>query len=411
MRIRNAQAARWRHLPAGVRDQTADDVARRRWLEGRLQELFARWGYVEVTTPTLEFVDTLVRGAGPAVADRLLKLVDGGGEVLALRPEMTVPLARFAATRLLPAGELPLRLSYVVPVFRGQERGSGQLREFTQAGVELVGTPGVAADVEVIALAAAALREAGLVEPSLSLGHAGFLRGILSTLPDDAADAARDLLYRRAFAELSRVVPSGPALDALHAVPALRGATALDQARGLATAPESVEALATLREVLIGLDAHALEVAIEVDLGLVRDFDYYSGVVFEAHDARAGQPLLGGGRYDNLLARFGAPAPATGFAIGVDRVLDASAGGTAARPTVLIRYQPGAYARAVQAAGRLRDERLAVVVEAASDTPRRARAVCTITIPRDGLSIDMAPAADGPAGAIAALVRGALEGR
>ena len=89
MRIRNTQAARWRHVPAGVRDQTADDVARRRGLEGRLQELFARWGYAEVATPTLEFLETLVQGAGPAIADRLLKLVDSGGEVLALRPEMS----------------------------------------------------------------------------------------------------------------------------------------------------------------------------------------------------------------------------------------------------------------------------------------------------------------------------------
>ena len=408
MGIRSAGATRWRHLPTGVRDQAAGEVAARRWLEGRLRELFARWGYVEVGTPTLEFLDTFIQGAGAGIADRLLKLVDSGGEVLALRPEMTVPLARFAATRLLPSGELPLRLAYVAPVFRGQERGSGRLREFTQAGVELIGADGVDADVEVIALAAEALQAAGLPQPSLSLGHAGFLRGILSTLPEPAAETARDLLYRRAFAELDRVVPPGPALEALRLVPTLRGATALDRARGLAIAAESVDALQTLGTVLAGLEAHELGVAIDIDLGLIRDFDYYSGTVFEAHAARAGQPLLGGGRYDGLLARFGHPSPATGFALGVDRVLDAGAGRPDGRSTVVARYGAGAYARAVQAARRLREEGLAVIVTRAGDASPLAPAACTITITQEGLSIDVDGSARDASRAIVDLVRTAL---
>lgn len=407
MRIRSTRAARWRQVPVGVRDQTPDEVARRRGLEHRLRELFARWGYAEVATPTLEFLETLVRGTGSTMTDRWLKLVDSGGEVLALRPEMTVPLARLAATRLLPAGDVPLRLAYVAPVFRGQERGSGQLREFTQAGVELIGVPGIEGDVEVIALAAAALQEAGLARPSLSLGHAGFLRGILSTLPQPAAEAAQDLLYRRAFAELDRVVPPGFALQVLRQVPTLRGEGALDRAHALARTPESLGALETLGEVLEGLRAHALDVAVEVDLGLIRDFDYYSGVVFEAHAAMAGQPLLGGGRYDGLLARFGAPAPATGFAVGVDRVLDAGAGQPARRPMVLVRYQSGAYAQAVQTARRLREQGLAVIAAPVAAT-RAAPAECTITITPEGLSIDADGAAPEPVGTLAALVRAAL---
>jgi ATP phosphoribosyltransferase regulatory subunit len=370
-----------------MRDQAADEVAWRRGLEDRLREVFALWGYAEVATPTLEFLETLVRGTGPAVTDRLLKLVDSGGEVLALRPEMTVPLARFAATRLLPAGAGPLRLSYITPVFRGQERGSGQLREFTQAGVELIGAGGVDGDVEVIALAATAIQEAGLARPSLSLGHAGFLRGVLSTLPPPAAAAARDLLYRRAFAELDRVVPAGPAVEALRQVPALRGEDALDRARALVPAPESLAALETLRGVLDGLAAHDLEVAVEVDLGLIRDFDYYSGVVFEAHAAAAGLPLLGGGRYDGLLARFGAPAPATGFAVGVERVLDAGARRPPHRATVLARYQPGHYGRAVLTARRLREAGLAVIVAPAEAT-RPAPVGCTIAISPEGVSVE-----------------------
>ncbi len=385
MRIRGHETARWRHLPVGVRDQTVEEVAARRRLEGRLREVFARWGYAEVATPTLEFLDTFLQGAGPGIADRLLKLVDSGGEVLALRPEMTVPLARFASTRLLPAGPGPLRLAYVAPVFRGQESGSGQLREFTQAGVELIGDGGLDADVEVIALAAEALQAAGLPQPAISVGHAGFIRGLLSTLPAQAAETARARLYRKAFADLEGVVPSGPVLDALRQVPTLRGREALDRALPLTVTQESREALAALRDVLAGVEVHTQAVRVEVDLSLIRDFDYYSGTVFEAHAGRAGRPLLGGGRYDGLLARFGRSAPATGFAIGLERVLEAGGGHAESRPTVLVRYGAGAYPDAVQTARGLREAGIPAIM---APVGARAGAVgpeCTITATGDGL--------------------------
>jgi ATP phosphoribosyltransferase regulatory subunit len=348
-----------------MRDIAADEMARRRQLEARWRELFVRWGYAEVQTPLLEFLETFLQGAGPGIGDRLLKLVDAGGEVLALRPEMTVPLARYAATRLLPAGTRPWRLAYVAVVFRGQERGSGRERQFTQAGVEVIGEGTLAADAEVIALAAEALRAAGVEQATVSIGHAGFLRGVLAALPPEAADAARDLLYRRAFAELDRALPPGPAREALRAVPGLRGPDALRRAGALALTAESRAALETLRALLAALAPYDLELRLEVDLGLIRDFDYYTGVVFEAHGPRAGRPLLGGGRYDGLLARFGRPAPATGFALGVERVLEAARVEAPARPGVVVRYDDEAYPRAVRAAARLREAGAAVVLAAA----------------------------------------------
>ncbi len=410
MRIRSLRSARWRQLPVGMRDQTTEDVAGRRRLEEKLREVFARWGYAEVATPTLEYLDTFLRGAGPVFGDRLIKLVDGGGEVLALRPEMTVPLARFAATRLLPAGEGPLRVSYIAPVFRGQERGSGRLREFVQAGVEMIGDGSLHADVEVIALAAEALQTAGLHEPTLSLSHAGFLRGILSTLADEDAETVRELLYRRAFADLDRVVPAGPALDALRLVPTLRGPDALERAQPLVASEESRSALQSLRQLLDGTGAHDLAVRVDIDLGLIRDFDYYSGIVFEAHADRIGQPLLGGGRYDGLLARFGQEAPATGFALSLERMLEAATVREAGRSTVLMRYAPGAYRRAVRAAKALRDVGLAVVVVPAGAADGVANPACTVTIGDDAVRVG----ANGePPGAdVAELVnrvRGALE--
>ena len=187
MRVRSPRSARWRQLPPGMRDHTTEDVSARRRLEARIHDVFARWGYAEVATPALEYLDTFLRAAGPTFADRLMKLIDSGGEVLALRPEMTVPIARLAATRLLPAGVTPLRVSYIATVFRSQEAGSGRLREFIQAGAELIGDGSVHADIEVIALAAEALQTAHPQQPTISVSHAGFLRGILSTFPDEDA--------------------------------------------------------------------------------------------------------------------------------------------------------------------------------------------------------------------------------
>ncbi|MGH2403455.1 MAG: ATP phosphoribosyltransferase regulatory subunit [bacterium] len=410
MRIRRHDTVRWRHLPVGFRDQTVDEAGARRRLEHRLREVFARWGYAEVVTPTLEFLDTFLQGAGPGIADRLLKLVDSGGEVLALRPEMTVPLARFAATRLLPVGPGPLRLAYVASVFRGQERGSGQLREFTQAGVELIGEGGPDADVEVIALAADALDAAGLAQPAISVGHAGFIRGLLATLPEDTAEIVRDRLYRKAFADLDAVVPGGPVRDALRQIPTLRGQDALDRAAALAVTPESRAALQTLRDVLGGVNVHTPAVPVEVDLSLIRDFDYYSGTVFEAHAGRAGLPLLGGGRYDGLLARFGRPAPATGFAIGLERVLEAGGSGAERRPTVVVRYGEDAYGSAVQAARGLRAAGLSVVVAAIGARAGVVEPVCTVTADGSGMRV----AFDGrehtvPPDAVVDAVRAGLE--
>jgi ATP phosphoribosyltransferase regulatory subunit len=370
-----------------MRDQTSEDVAARRRLEARILDVFARWGYTEVATPTLEYLETFLRAAGPTFGDRLMKLVDGGGEVLALRPEMTVPIARLAATRLLPAGVTPLRVSYVATVFRSQDAGSGRLREFIQAGVELIGDGSVQADTEVIALAAEALQTARPQSPAISVSHAGFLRGVLSMLPEDDADTVRDLLYRRAFADLDRVVPPGPALDALRMVPALRGADALARAAPLAASAESRAALDLLRGLLEGVAAYDPAVRIDVDLGLIRDFDYYSGIVFEAHAGGVGQPLLGGGRYDGLLARFGHAAPATGFALSVERLLEAGTARDAERAAIVVRYDPGAYRRAVRAAASLRAAGLGVVVVPAGIRDGIAGAACTVTVTDGALRV------------------------
>src|SRR5207244_2997015 len=165
-------------VPPGMRDLLPGEAARARGVTDRLLARLRRWGYREVATPTIEYFDTLVRGEGTEAGDRLFKLVDRGGELLALRPEMTTPVARLITTHLR-GRPLPLRLAYAGQVFRGSETGSGRLREFPQVGCELIGADTLEADAEIVALAVDALAASGAAECSVSLGHVGFLRGIL----------------------------------------------------------------------------------------------------------------------------------------------------------------------------------------------------------------------------------------
>ncbi|HET7264401.1 MAG TPA: ATP phosphoribosyltransferase regulatory subunit [bacterium] len=365
---------RWQLIPSGTRDWLPRQAARLRAATAGVLAEAARWGYREVVTPTLEYLDVLVRGEGADAADRLFKLVDRGGELLALRPEMTTPVARLVATRLRdePA---PLRAAYAGWVFRGRETGAARLREFPQAGCELIGSQSVEADAEIVALAVGALRAAGASDFSLSLGHVGFLQGVLAglDLAGDDAGGVRELLYQKDFVGLRNLLERrrAPAarLDALMALPALRGAGALEEARRLVHTPEGRDVVRDLERLGEALAAHGVADAVTFDLSIIRDFDYYTGIVFEGHTVSLGAPLLGGGRYDRLLERFGVPLPATGFAIRLERVLAAEDGdapggtGQAWLPDVVLAAEPGCAAEAAACARALRARGFAVALE------------------------------------------------
>jgi len=328
-----------------------------------------RWGYREVVTPSIEYLDTLVRGEGTEAGDRLFKLVDRGGELLALRPEMTTPVARFITTHLR-GHPLPLRVAYAGQVFRGSETGSGRLREFPQVGCELVGAGTLEADAEIVALAVEALAASGVPGCSVSLGHVGFLRGMLAglVLPDDGNRQVRAFLYQKDFVGLRAIldrygVPPARA-EALARLPVLSGRGAIEEARRLAATPESDQVLRDLEDLVGRLAAYGVGDAVRVDLSIIRDFEYYTGIVFEGHTSALGFALLGGGRYDRLLDGFGLPYPATGFAVRVDRVLAASPDADSAwGPDVAVAFANGNRIEALRLATALRERDLSVTVE------------------------------------------------
>jgi ATP phosphoribosyltransferase regulatory subunit len=315
-------------LPKGARLYLPDEAARKRHAESRLFDVFARWGYRELITPTFEYFDVLALGTDPEVQENMFKLVDREtGRMLALRADITPQIARIVATRLRDEPK-PLRLAYVTNVFRYDEPQVSRYREFFQAGVELIGLEKPEAEVEVIAMAIEGLHALGLEHFQIDLGHPDFFRGLLEELKADAGHQRelRQALARKDAATLERLVadlaPPAHVGDALLALPTLFGhAEVLERAGALARGERAARALANLSEVYRLLTIYGLAERVLLDLGEVRGFDYYSGLYFEAYLNGFGAAVAGGGRYDDLLGRFGYACPAVGFAFDVARLL------------------------------------------------------------------------------------------
>ena len=307
-------------IPSGTRDVLPDEMRELRAIEGALRQTFERLGYGEVSTPALEYEDTLAR-ADVGDAKPAYRLFDEQGEVLVLRSDMTVPIARVVGTRY-PTAPLPLRFYYLAHAYRGVRPQRGQPREFLQGGIELVGSPSPEGTIEALNVLCAALDAVGLEGYRVGLGDASLFPTLLDVLGIEDAARAPILheLYTQDFAGLEREVgrldldPS--AADLLVRVPQIRGESqVLDDLAGSA----ADAALASVRAVLAGVDEKARR-RVLVDLGLARALGYYTGAVFEVYDPALGVPLGGGGRYDDLLGRFGRPLPAVGFAVNVERL-------------------------------------------------------------------------------------------
>jgi ATP phosphoribosyltransferase regulatory subunit HisZ len=291
-------------IPSGTRDVLPDELRELRAITDAMRDVFAQQEYGEVATPALEYETVLTRGDS-AAADPAYRLFDEHGDVLVLRSDMTIPIARVVATRY-PTAPLPLRFSYVAHAYRAVHRHRGHPREILQAGIEFVGAPGPQGTAEAVTVLCAALDAAGLTSYRVGLGDASLFPRALERAGVTEHGPILEMLATRDMVGLERE---------LHAV----GATELlDIARargGLEVVPPDEP----LRELYGRLSPNIAERVI-FDLGLVRTLGYYTGAVFEVYDAAFGSPLGGGGRYDDLLGRFGRPLPACGWALDVERV-------------------------------------------------------------------------------------------
>ena len=310
----------------GFRDLLPTEAEVLREAQESLLAEMRRWGYRHVITPLVESMEVLDVGLGVDQRRRLFKFTDGRGDIVALVGERTVSVARLVAGKLRTAS-LPLRLCYAGPVVSTDDARFHNRRETYQVGAELIGAAGPVADAEVIALAARCLEATGIRRYQIDVGHAEFFHGIIDAvrLPDDVKGAVRAALAARDFVSLEAILEGTPLRSAEHELllrfPALRGGPEIiEAAAGLVTNRRSEAALSELSRVRELLVAHGIGDVVILDLGAIRDFDYYTGVTFEGYGPDFGRPVAQGGRYDGLLARFGRPAPATGFVVQLDLV-------------------------------------------------------------------------------------------
>jgi len=305
----------------GTRDVLPPESTRLLDVQAKILERFRMHGFREVITPSLEYSEVVEE---PKMRDASFKLFDPDNQMLLLRPEMTTPIARLVAQRLSNSPP-PHKLSYSLPVYRRASVGRGQSAEFHQAGVEVVGSRSPGEDAGTIALLVDTLESVGLRDFVVVLGQTAFYEGYLKRVAPEAAPellaalAAKDLVR---VDEISETLPAGArgVREIARLVGAAKDGSILEAATGYAEG-EAAGALNNLEEILAHLDACGRLGSVMLDLGLIGRHNYYTGAVYEVYAAGLGFTVANGGRYDNLLRRFGEALPATGFAISLERLL------------------------------------------------------------------------------------------
>lgn len=361
-------------VPVGAKDVLPVEAQELRAIERAWRSCVEGCGYREVMTPVLEFAGVVDR-AQEGVAAEAFRLFDETGRVMVLRPDLTIPVARLIATRMADHPG-PVRVAYLASAFRPPRPGRPRATEQRQAGVELVGATEPGADAEVIALLVRSLVATGLSGVRVSVADVSLTRAVMDALgvSEDgraqlgAALAGRDLIGWSRY--VTATLPPGPAADLLADLPGLRGDISLLD-RVEAAVPAAGRACARLRDTLGLAREHGVGDEVGIDLGVLRDWSYYSGVVFEAYAEGAAEPLAMGGRYDGLAGRFGRARPAVGFAIALDQLhralLAHGVDGAAPRPGVVV---VGALDRDPAAAGAARAAGVVVIALAAADDAR-----------------------------------------
>jgi ATP phosphoribosyltransferase regulatory subunit len=312
-------------IPPGTRDVLPDEMRELRRLQSSLAETFEARGYGEVATPTIEYFEVLARGdeRGAPVAYRFF---DERGELLAMRSDMTIPIARLVSSRFADA-EMPLRFFYIGNAYRAVRPQRGQMREFMQVGVELIGAEAPHGTAEVVEVLVAALDAAGLTRAVIGLGDADLYRQLLAETGVEGEPLAAIMSHLAAHdrvgleTEVEALEGVGDAeRETLVRLADMRGgAEILDEARQLG-GPAVERATRRLQATYDAVVERGVGGRVQLDLGLLRDLGYYTGAILEVYDPALGHVLGGGGRYDELMGRFGAPLPAAGFGLFLERV-------------------------------------------------------------------------------------------
>lgn len=315
------------HSPEGVRDIYSKECENKRSLQKKLYGVLKQYGYQDIQTPTFEFFDVFSQEIGTIPSKELYKFFDREGNTLVLRPDFTPSIARCAA-KYFSEQETTLRLCYSGSTFVNTLEYQGRLKESTEIGVECIGENSVELDGEMIAAMVELLKAAGLKEFQIEIGEVDFFKGLLEEagVPEDLAKTLRELISNKNLFEVEELLSGLPMKEEVKAIflrmPELFGPMEriieLKQMTKNKTSIQAVERLEALYEIL---KLYGVEQYVTFDLGMLSKYKYYTGIIFRAYTHGSGEALVKGGRYDNLLAQFGKPAPSIGFVIDVDRLL------------------------------------------------------------------------------------------
>lgn len=318
------------HTPEGVRDIYNDECEKKLILQDELLKVQKQYGYHPIQTPTFEFFDTFGREIGTTPSKDLYKFFDREGNTLVLRPDITPSIARCAAMYF---GEenMPIRLCYMGNTFLNNNSYQGRLKESTQLGAELLGDSTVDADAEIIAMVIDCLKKAGLKEFQLSVGHAEFFRGLTDAagLNEEQEEELHDLISNKNYFGVTEFAETLNLNDDLKALFGMlgnlyTGADELQTAKKYADAyPRILNAIERLEELHQVLKIYGIDKYVSVELGIVSNYQYYTGIIFAGYTFGSGEPIVKGGRYDELLTYFGKESASIGFAIVIDQLMAA----------------------------------------------------------------------------------------
>ena len=314
--------------PEGIRDIYGIECERKHYVINSIENVLHLYGNKDIETPTFEYFGIFNSDKGSAPSNEMYKFFDRDNNTLVLRPDFTPSVARCVA-KYFPDEELPIRLCYKGNTYASTEKHQGKLAEITQIGSELVNDDSSAADAETIACVIDCLRAAGLTDFQIVVGEVDYFKGIIEDagLDQRIEDKIRDYIQIKNFFGLSEYISElkidDKTRDSLNSLSSLFGGLeALEKAESLTTNGRALEAVDRMRKVYTALTYYEYQSFVSFDLSMINGYDYYTGIVFSGYTYGTGNPVVKGGRYNNLLSKYGKDAPSIGFSIYIDELMN-----------------------------------------------------------------------------------------
>ena len=360
------------HTPDGVRDIYRNECLRKTAVQDGIKKVFHLYGYEDIETPTFEFFDIFNKERGSVTSQEMFKLFDRDNHTLVLRPDATPAIARCVAKYFMDT-DVPLRLCYRARTFINNSSYQGRLKETTQTGAEMIGEDSPQADAEMIAMVITALKSAGLKEFQVELGQVEFFRGLAEEagMDEGTQEELRELIENKNYFGVEELLEERPMKEGLKEVflklPQLFGPlNNISSLKSLTDNERALKAIRRLEEVQGILEVYGMAEYVSYDLGMLSKYQYYTGIIFKAYTYGMGDYVVTGGRYDKLLVQFGTDRPAVGFAIVVDRLMQALSRQKIAIDispvSTAVIYEPILWEKALHLAGRLRKNGMGVQV-------------------------------------------------